>query len=55
MLAKNLLKNLGRSLDIGANVGTAYASRSSKAASSSLLEVLNVYHTGERLYLGKLV
>ena len=32
--AKNVLKNPGRALEIGANVDTAFASRSPKAASS---------------------
>ena len=55
LMAKNVLKNLGRALDLGANVGTAFASRSAKAALSSLLEVINFFHTGKALYLGKFV
>ena len=51
-MAKNVLKNPRRALEIGANVGTAFASRSLKAALSSLPEVFNFYHTGKRLYLG---
>ena len=54
-MAKNVLKNPGRALEIGANVGTAFASRSPKAASSSLPEVLKFCHTGKGLYLGKFV
>ena len=50
-MAKNVLKNPGRALQIGANVGTAFASRSPKAALSSLPEVINFYHTGKGLYL----
>ena len=50
-MAKNVLKNPGRALEIGANVGSAFASRSPKAALSSLPEVINFYHTGEGLYL----
>ena len=52
-MAENLLKNLGRALEIGANVGTAIASRSLKAALSSLPEVFNFYHTGKGSNLGK--
>ena len=55
MVAKNVLKNPGRSLEIGAIVGSAFASRSPKAALSSLPEVINFYHTDKRLHLGKFV
>ena len=48
-------KNPGRALEIGANVATAFPSRSPKAASSSLPEVINFYHTGKGLYQGKFV
>ena len=54
-MAKNVLKNPGRALEIGANVGSAFASRSPKAALSSLPQVINFYHTGKGLYLGKFV
>ena len=39
-MAKNVLKNPGRALEIGANVGTAFASRNPKAALTSLPEVI---------------
>ena len=48
-IAKIVLKNPGRALEIGANVGTA------EAALTSLPEVINFYHTGKGLYLGKFV
>ena len=54
-LAKNALKNPSRFLEIGANVATAAASRNPKAALSALPEVINFYHTGKGLYLGKFV
>ena len=54
-MAKNVLKNPGRALEIGANVGSAFASRNPKAALTSLPEVINFYHTGRGLYLGKFV
>ena len=54
-LATNVLKNPGRAPEIGANVATAAASRSPKAALSTLPEVINFYHTGKGLYLGKFV
>ena len=54
-LATNVLKNPGRALEIGANVATAAASRNPKVALSTLPEVINFYHTGKGLNLGKFV
>ena len=54
-LASNVLKNPGRALEIGANIATAAATKSPKAALSTLPEVINFYHTGKGLYLGKFV
>ena len=54
-LAKNVLKNPGRALEIGANIASAAATKSPKAALSTLPEVINFYHTGKGLYLGKFV
>ena len=54
-LAKNALKNPYRFLEIGANVATAAVSKNPKAALSALPEVINFYHTGKGLYLGKFV
>ena len=54
-MAKDVLKNPGRALEMGLNVGSAFASRSPEAAFSSLLDVINCYHTGKRIYLGKFV
>ena len=54
-LATNALKNPARFLEIGANVARAAASRNPKAALSTLPEVINFYHTGKGLYLGKFV
>ena len=48
-LARNALKNPSRFLEIGANVAAATASRSPKAALSTLPEVINFYHTGKGL------
>ena len=50
-LARNALKNPSRFLEIGAIVATAAASRSPKAALSTLPEVISFYHTGKGLYL----
>ena len=54
-MTKNVIKNLGWALEIGAFLGTVFASRSPEAASSSLPEVIIFYHTGKRLCLGKSV
>ena len=54
-LAKNVMKNPSRALDITANLATAAAGRSPKNVLSTLPEVINFYHTGKGLYLGKFV
>ena len=54
-LATNALKNPAIFLEIGANVATAAAGRSPKAALSTLPEVINFYHTGKGLYLRNFV
>ena len=54
-LATNALKNPARFLEIGANVATAAATKNPKAALTTLPEVINFYHTGKGLYLGKFV
>ena len=54
-LATNALKNPSRFLEIGANVATTAASRNHRAALSTLPEVIDFYHTGKGLYLGKFV
>ena len=46
-MAKIVLKYPGQVLEIGANVVSAFASRSPKAALSSLPEVKKFYHTGK--------
>ena len=54
-LARIAIKNPARFLEIGANVATAAVSKYPKGALSTLLEVINFYHTGKGLYLGKFV
>ena len=54
-LAKNVLSNPGRTLDLTAQIATAAATKSPKAALSRLPEVINFYHRGKGLYLGKFV
>ena len=52
-LAKNVLSNPGRALDLTAKIATAAATKSPKAALSTLPEVINFYHKGRGIYLGK--
>ena len=54
-IAKNVLSNPGRALDLTAKKATAAATKSPKAALSTLPEVINFYHTRKGLYLGKFV
>ena len=54
-LAKNVISNPGRALDSTAKIATAAATKSPIAALSTLPEVINFYHTGKGVYLGKFV
>ena len=45
-LAKNVISNPGRAFDLTAKIATAAATKSPKAALSTLPEVINFYHTG---------
>ena len=53
-MAKNVLSNPGRALDL-TKIATAAASRNSKQALSTLPELITFYNTGKGLYLGKFV
>ena len=54
-MAKNVLSNPGRALDLTAKTATAAVSKNSKQALSTLPELITFYHTGKGLYLGKFV
>ena len=54
-MAEIVLKNSTRALEIGSTVATVFAYRSPEAALLSLPQVINFYHTGKGLYLGKTV
>ena len=54
-LAKNVISNPGRALDLTAKIATATATKSPKGVLSTLPEVIIFYHTGKGLYLGKFV
>ena len=54
-MAKNVLSNPGRALDLTAKIATAAASKNSKQALLTLPELITFYNTGKGLYLGKFV
>ena len=54
-MAKNVLSNPGRALDLTTKIATAAASRNSKQALSTLPELITFYTTEKGLYLGKFV
>ena len=54
-LAKNVISNPGRALDLTTKIATAAPTKSPRAALSTLPEEINFYHTGKGLYLGKFV
>ena len=54
-LAKKVLSNPGRALDLTAKIATAAASKNSKQTLSTLPELITFYNTGKGLYLGKFV
>ena len=54
-MAKNVLSNPGRALDLTAKIATAAASRNSKQALSTLPELITFCNTGKGLHLGKFV
>ena len=54
-LAKNVLSNPGRALDLTAKIATAAASKNSKQALSTLPEFITFHNTGKGLDLGKFV
>ena len=49
-MAKNVLTNPGRSIDLTAKIATAAASKYSKQALSTLSELITFYNTGKGLY-----
>ena len=54
-MAKNVLPNPTRALDLTAKIATAAVSRNYKQALSTLPELITIYNTGKGLYLGKFV
>ena len=54
-MAKDVLNNPGRALDLTAKIATAASSKNSKQALSTLPELITFYNTGKGLYLGKFV
>ena len=54
-MAKNVISNPGRVLDLKAKIATAAVSKTSKPAPSTLPELITFFNTGKGLYLGTFV
>ena len=55
-MAKNVLSNPGRALDLTAKIATtAVVSKNSKQVLSTLPELITFYNTGKCLHLGKFI
>ena len=54
-MAKKVLKNPSRALDITANIATAAARRNPENVMKSLPQLITFYNTGKGFYLGKSV
>ena len=54
-MAKNVISNPARALDLTAKIATAAVSKNSKQALSTLPELITFYNTGKGLCLGKFV
>ena len=50
-----VIKNLGRALEIGAKIGSAAVSKIHKIALTTIPDLVNLCHTGKGLYLRKFV
>ena len=54
-MAKSVLGNPGRALNLTAKIATTAASKKSKQVLSTLPGMITFYNTGKGLYLGKIV
>ena len=54
-MAKNVLSNPGRALDLTAKIARVAVSKNCKQALSTLPVLITFYNTGKGLYLGKFV
>ena len=54
-MAKDVLSNPSRALDLTAKIATSAVSKKSKQALSTIPELKTFYNTGKCLYLGKFV
>ena len=50
-MTKKFFKNTGTTLEVRQNFGTTFASRSPKAASTTLPDVINSYHMDKRFFV----
>ena len=54
-MAKNVLSNPGRALDLTAKIATSAVSKNSKQALTTIPELITIYKTGKSLYLSNFV
>ena len=54
-MARRVLSNPGRALELTVKIATAAVSKNSKQALSTLPELITISNTGKGLYLGKFV
>ena len=52
-MARNVLSNTGRTLDLPAKIATAAVSKNANQALSTLPELITFYNTGKSLYICK--
>ena len=53
-LGKKFLNNLGRALELAANIGTAAASQNLNLIAATAPDIIKFVHQGKGLYLGKI-
>ena len=54
-MARNVLSNPGRALDLTAKIATSAVSKNNREALSTLPDLITFYNTGKGLYLGDFV
>ena len=53
-VGKKLLNNLGRALELAANIGTAAASKNPRMIAATAPDIIKFVHQGKGLYMGKI-
>ena len=53
-VGKKILNNLGRALELAANIGTAAASKNPRMIAATAPDIIKIVHQGKGQYLGKI-